>query len=143
MSIFDKSFIQSITNDNIPEFTHFQQYDTYLKTNVQKILSATLLSHIFEGSGSDVHAYLLYKYEDKYIFISIWEGTCSGCKFGDITYNSIIETALEKCYVSTNLEDIEKYYLQCLSNVEMDTEYRKKEDLYNIYPNTVYNKHWT
>jgi Fe-S cluster biogenesis protein NfuA len=137
MSILNKKFIETISNkpNNI---TYFSEYEQYLKYGVKKLLDAELLSHIFEGGGSDLSAFLLYKYEDKYIFIEICMGTCSGCKRSSDTYNSIIDGSLEKCYISTNLEEIENYYLTRLCNLEYDTEINKRDYLYYIYPNRAF-----
>jgi hypothetical protein len=113
MSIFDKSFLKDITN-KIKQINSWNEYDAYLKTDIQQILNAQLLSHIVDyDSGENKTCFLLYKYEDKYIFLHIFTGTCSNCIF--LSYNEMIENALEKSYVSTNLEEIEHYYFNCLS----------------------------
>lgn len=133
MSILYRNFIKQITTV-VPTINNYDEYENYLKTGVQKLLQAELLSHIFEGGGCDITTYLMYKYEDKYILIDIWMGSCEACNGGSHVYNSIIEKSLETCYVTTNLEDIENYYLKCLNCLESDWKNGKKEHLYFVHP---------
>lgn len=130
MSILNKSVIEQIVN--LPrDLSNFYEYSHYLWHDVKTLLFAELLSHIYRNET----AFMLYKYEDKYIFIEIFIGTCSGCKQdSDKTYNQIIEEALEKCYITTNLDEVENYYLKkmksmCYSNIT------EKAHLYYLYPN--------
>lgn len=60
-------------------------------------------------------------------------GTCSGC-FRD-SYNDNIMNSLEKSYVSTNIEEIEKYYLKHLS---YNCDFQWNKNIYYIHPNRPY-----
>lgn len=89
-------------------------------------------------SNCDITTFLFSKYEDKYIFIEIKIGTYSGC-FNELrdkntenlidTYNSIINNALDKCYITTNLQEVEQYFK---SSVDSKLDYRN--NIYLIYP---------
>jgi hypothetical protein len=137
MSILDKRFLENITNE-IGKINTYDKYREYLKTDIQHILRAELLSHIFgEDSEADSACFLLFKYEDKYIFIHIFVGTCSacGCFNHNCDYKPHILDAIQSSYVSTSKEDIEQYYFKCLAK---DNCNKTGQNIYFIYPNDIY-----
>lgn len=135
MTILDKTFLENITND-IQDIYTFDQYKQFLKTDIQNILRAELISHIFAyNSNEDKACFLLYKYEDKYIFIHIFTGTCSECFDSNNYYKTHILNAIRSSYVSTSKEEIEHYYLKCLSN---DCDYVQANNIYFVYPSVIY-----
>lgn len=134
-TILDKQFLKNITNLPTVLNTH-DEYMKYLKSDVAQLLDATLLSHIVENGGSDKSAFLLYRYEDKYIFIAIQMGTCSGCLNCKDTYDNLVIDALDKCYITTDLQSVEKYYM---SQLAYDSEIRLDvKNLYYLHPNWPY-----
>ncbi len=52
MSILDKDFLQNITNE-VKKINSFTDYKKYLKSDVQKILNAELLSHIVDYNSNE------------------------------------------------------------------------------------------
>ena len=135
MSILDKSIIKTIINKPKDVFNNYDEFDNYLNNNVQKLLNAELLSHLFIGSGSDIYCFLMFKYNDIYILLCIWEGSCDGCILSKTPYNSILDEAIDTCYITSSLDDIETYYLKRIKNIEYDTDFQKKEHLYYLDPN--------
>lgn len=145
MSILDKSFLNELINYP-PKLNTHDEYVQYLQTNLKYLLNPTktqLLSHIIDyNNNCDITTFLFYKYEDKYIFIEIKTGTCSGC-FDELrdkntenlidTYDSIINNALNKCYITTNLQEIEQYFK---SKLDSESDYR--HNIYLIYPERPY-----
>ena len=104
-----KKIISSITN-TIPQINTYREYERYLKHDVKTILHANLLSHVIDyNSNEDMCVFLLYQYEDKYIVVDIFIGTCENCI--GTNFNEIIINAIEKAYVSTNFGEIKQYYL--------------------------------
>jgi hypothetical protein len=129
MSILDRSFLKSITNP-IPAISDYRLFSNFYRRKIKHLLNAELLSHIVdENYYADFTCFLLYKYEDKYILIHMFVGTCSECL--TLSYNNIILNAIERAFVSTSIEDIEKYYLNKLSN---ESTFKKNKNIYYLYP---------
>lgn len=140
MSIIDKKFLKLIVN-TIPDLYSFEHYDKYLSsTAIQSILlpiHTTLLSHIVDSNNNDDNAcFLLYKYDDKFILIHIFNGTCSGCFNNSISnYRDVIIRAIDKAYITTNKNEMEQYYLKCLSS---DCDFISAQNIYYIFPQRPY-----
>lgn len=118
MSVLNREFLKFIARPLEKPLTTFRDYDAYLRSSrIHRLLDAELLSHIVDyDSNEDASCFLMYKYEDKYILIHIFVGTCSGCGAGRGSFEDVILVALDKAYVSTHLQEVEAYYLRKLSS---------------------------
>lgn len=115
MSILNRQFIENIRN-TIPVLETYDEYFNYLLN--ANLLNTELLSRVNEWNcDEDKECFMLYKYEDKYILIHIFIGTCSMCFH--LPFNTVIDNAIERAYVSTNIEDIKNYYNKYLSYVPL------------------------
>lgn len=57
--------------------------------------------------------FLFYQYENYYILIEIFQGTCSECIINTKkkhNYSNIIRKKIDRAYVSTNFEEITEYF---------------------------------
>jgi len=104
----DKTFIKNILND-VRHIQSIPEYYTYLRSGITEIINAELLSHIIDYNVmSKVSCFLLYKYNQYYIFLEI-------PKHITTNFVSTIEDAIEHAYVTTSRWQIENHYRDQLS----------------------------
>lgn len=136
MSVLDKSFLKNILNP-VKEIDTYDEYENYLNTEITQILNAKLLYHsVGPDNDCDRECFLVYKYEDKYIVINIFMGTCSACN-SQMSYRDTILDAVERCYVSTNFGDVKRYYMDILGNDDSPLKVLGIIGLYGIPHNTI------
>lgn len=111
MSILDKKFIYNLINQP-PIFSNYDEYSEYLWNDFKYILNNCIMLVHSCGYNYDAYmtAFVLYKYDDKYILIEVFLGTCSGWFDDNKVYNDYINDAIDKCYITTNLDDMKQYF---------------------------------
>lgn len=124
MSILNKSFITDLIV--LPNLTNYDELQFFMHDDI-KVQSmfplGKLLVNTCENSGSDTFHAILFKYENKYVFLDIMEGTCDRC-FGNYTTNAIhimLTRAVSQVYITTNQEEVLTYVLKKLSVDDSDS----------------------
>lgn len=133
MSILDKKFIYDLINQP-PHFSNYDEYSEYLWNNFKCILNncVMLLHSCGYNRDLDMSAFVLYKYDDKYILIEVFVGTCEGCfkEEDGLVFNDYINGAIDKCYITTNLDDMKQYFKKRIIHEEDEddlTDFDKNE----------------
>jgi hypothetical protein len=151
MSILDKSFLQDLIN--LPILNNYDEFQTFLRDDdkVKTIfLNSNLLINMALGAGPDTYHVILFEYQKKYIYFEIFEGTCDGCipdkcrkDTMSNTITDILETALEKVYVTANSIDIFTYVYNNMKQHEEDVKFyflKWKNKYYNNNGFSILNK---
>jgi hypothetical protein len=142
MSIIDKTFLNELLT--LPSLSNYDELVKFMDDNdkVQNMFPlANLLINKNLGNGSDTCHYILFIYQDKYIFIEIYEGTCDMCI--NRHYNMVdtmIRESIDKAYISTDINGMFEYVYKKMNNNDDDGEfhyYFSKWKIQYLFDNNV------